>query len=106
MKKPLLLAAALLSAAAVFTPWAQRAGAPEPRAVAPRGPLLPQEQALANLFDSTAPSVAYITTEVLEQTGFFTAAGGAGRGQRLRLGRGRATSSPTSTCWRARAASR
>ena len=82
MKKPVLLVAALLSTAAVCTPWAQRAGAPEPRAVAPRGPLQAQEQALANLFDSTAPSVAYITTEVLERTGFFTAqvAQGAGSG--------------------------
>jgi 2-alkenal reductase len=71
MKKPLLLVAALLSAAAVLTPWAQRGGAPEPRAVAPRGPLQPQEQSLTALFDATAPSVAYITTERLERTGVF-----------------------------------
>jgi 2-alkenal reductase len=82
LKKPLLLAAALVSAAAVLSPWAQGGGAPEPRAVAPRGPLPPQEQALASLFESTAPSVAYITTERLERTGFFTAevAQGAGSG--------------------------
>jgi len=82
MKKPLLLVAALVSAAAVFSPWAQRGGAPDPRAVTPRGPLLPQEQALAGLFESTAPSVAYITTERLARTGFFTAevAQGAGSG--------------------------
>jgi 2-alkenal reductase len=43
---------------------------------------LPQEQALAGLFDATAPSVAYITTERVERTGFFTAevAQGAGSG--------------------------
>jgi 2-alkenal reductase len=82
MKKFLFLLAAFVSAAAVLTPWAQRNGPPEPRAVAPRGPLLPQEQALANLFDATAPSVAYITTERLERTGLFTAevAQGAGSG--------------------------
>ncbi len=83
MKKALLLAVATIaSAAAVFSPWAQRGGAPEPRAVAPRGPLQPQEQALTALFDATAPSVAYITTERLERTGFFSAevAQGAGSG--------------------------
>jgi 2-alkenal reductase len=82
MKKPLLLAAALLFAAAALTPWAQRGGAVEPRAVAPRGPLLPNEQTLVALFEATAPSVAYITTERVERTGFFTAevAQGAGSG--------------------------
>jgi 2-alkenal reductase len=81
MKKPILLVAAVLSAAAL-APWAQRTGTPEPRAVAPRGPLLAQELALASLFESTAPSVAYITTERLERTGFFSAevAQGAGSG--------------------------
>ena len=82
MKKPILLAAAVLTAAVVFAPWAQRGGAPEPRAVTPRPPLPAQEQALAGLFESTAPSVAYITTERLARTGFFTAevAQGAGSG--------------------------
>jgi len=82
MKKPVLLVAAALSAAAVLTPWAQKAAVPEPRAVAPRGPLLAHEQALAGLFQSAAPSVAYITTERLERTGLFTAglAQGAGSG--------------------------
>jgi 2-alkenal reductase len=82
MKKALLLVAATLSAAAILTPWAQKGPAAEPRAVAPRGPLLPQEQALAGLFETSAPSVAYITTERLERTGFFTAevAQGAGSG--------------------------
>jgi 2-alkenal reductase len=82
MKKPLLVAAALLSAVAAFTPWAQRHGSPEPRAIAPRGPLMPHEQALVGLFEATAPSVAYITTERIERTGLFTAgvAQGAGSG--------------------------
>ena len=82
MKKPILLAAAALAAVVAFAPWAQKNGAAEPRAVAPRGPLLPQEQALAGLFDASAPSVAYITTERLERTGLFTAgvAQGAGSG--------------------------
>lgn len=54
----------------------------EPRAIAPRGPLPLAEQALVSLFDSAAPSVAYITTEILQPTGFFTAtvAQGAGSG--------------------------
>ena len=82
MKKPLLLAAAVLSAATAFAPWAQKGGAVAPRAVAPRGPLLTHEQALVGLFETAAPSVAYITTERLERTGFFSAevAQGAGSG--------------------------
>jgi 2-alkenal reductase len=53
-----------------------------PRPVTPRGPLLPHEQALVRLFEEAAPSVAYITTEQLRPTGFFTAtvARGAGSG--------------------------
>jgi len=82
MKKSILLAAAALSAAVALSPWAQKNGTPEPRAVAPRGPLMPQEQALAGLFEAAAPSVAYITTERLARTGMFTAqvAQGAGSG--------------------------
>jgi 2-alkenal reductase len=82
MKKPILLVAAVLSAAAALAPWAQKAAVPEPRAVAPRGPLLAHEQALVGLFESAAPSVAYITTERLARTGMFTAqvAQGAGSG--------------------------
>jgi len=54
----------------------------EPRAVAPRGPLLASEQAMVNLFENAAPSVAYITTEVVTGAGFFGAevARGAGSG--------------------------
>jgi 2-alkenal reductase len=44
----------------------------EPRTVSPRGPLLPAEQSVVRLFESAAPSVAYITTERLEATSFFT----------------------------------
>ena len=82
MKKPVLILAAALSAVAALAPWAQKGGTPEPRAVAPRGPLLPHEQALASLFEAAAPSVAYITTERLQRTGLFTAgyAQGAGSG--------------------------
>lgn len=82
MKKSLLFAAAVMSAAAALSPWAQKGGAPEPRAVTPRGPLQPHELALANLFEATAPSVAYITTERLERNGLFSAgvAQGAGSG--------------------------
>jgi 2-alkenal reductase len=44
----------------------------EPRAVSPRGALLPAEQSVVRLFENAAPSVAYITTERVEQTTFFT----------------------------------
>ncbi|NJD88372.1 MAG: trypsin-like serine protease [Betaproteobacteria bacterium] len=82
MKKSILLVAAAISAVTALAPWAQKGPVSEPRAVAPRGPLMPQEQALANLFESAAPSVAYITTERLARTGLFTAevAQGAGSG--------------------------
>ena len=54
----------------------------EPRPVTPRGSLPAVEQAQVELFENAAPSVAYITTEVLQATGFFTAtvAHGAGSG--------------------------
>lgn len=53
----------------------------EPRTVSARGPLLDQERALVSLFEAAAPSVAYITTERVQQ-GFFYAevAQGAGSG--------------------------
>lgn len=61
---------------------AQNAPRVEPRATQPRGPLLPHEQALVGLFENAAPSVAYITTEVLQPRGFFAAevSQGAGSG--------------------------
>ena len=70
-----------LAALAVPVAVAQRAPA-EPRPVLPRGPLLPQEQAVVKLFESAAPSVAYITTQALARRGLFVAevAQGAGSG--------------------------
>ncbi len=38
----------------------------QPRTVTPRGPLLGDEQRIVNLFESASPSVAYITTEVVQ----------------------------------------
>jgi 2-alkenal reductase len=69
----------LAAAAGVGARDAPRGG---PRAVTPRGPLLPAEQAVVELFQNAAPSVAYITTEILQPTGFFTStvAKGAGSG--------------------------
>jgi len=55
-------------------------GLAEPRPVTPRGPLLVHEQALVRLFSEAAPSVAYLTTEQLRATGFFTAAMAQGAG--------------------------
>src|SRR5437868_1802098 len=57
---------------AVFASLATSAQPVEPRPVAPRGPLLPAEQSVVRLFESAAPSVAYITTERVEATSFFT----------------------------------
>jgi 2-alkenal reductase len=59
-----------------------RDATPTPREVAPRGALLPAEQSMVNLFETSAPSVAYITTESLQPAGFFRAevAQGAGSG--------------------------
>ena len=44
-----------------------------PRAVTPRGALPPTEQQVVDLFAQLAPSVAYITSEVLQQTSLFGA---------------------------------
>lgn len=61
------LAAALFGGAL----WAQRERPVEPRAVTPRGALLEAERAMIGLFDATAPSVAYITTESEYRYGWF-----------------------------------
>ncbi|MGZ5079103.1 MAG: S1C family serine protease [Usitatibacter sp.] len=66
------IAALLAAGLAILTPFAQRNAPVEPRAVAPRGALLPQEQAVVRLFESSAPSVAYITTQVVARHGFFS----------------------------------
>jgi 2-alkenal reductase len=73
------VAASFLAATSLF---AQRPAPVEPRAVSPRGALLPAEQSTIHLFETTAPSVAYINTERLEPTSFFTVgvAKGAGSG--------------------------
>ena len=57
--------------AALFTSLAAHSQTAEPRSVAPRGPLLPAETSVVRLFETAAPSVAYITTERIEQTSFF-----------------------------------
>ncbi len=75
--RALVAALALLGAASAPAQNPPRA---EPRAVAARGSLLPQEQAVVNLFEAAAPSVAYITTEVVQRTGLFTAEVGQGAG--------------------------
>ncbi len=82
MKKPVLFAMLLSCAAASAWVHAQRpAEKPvEPRTIAPRGPLLDSERSLVNLFEQAAPSVAYITTERMEQTGFFSVGVAQGAG--------------------------
>jgi len=52
----------------------------EPRAVTPRGALQDSERSLVTLFEQAAPSVAYITTERVEQTGFFSVGVAQGAG--------------------------
>ncbi len=47
-------------------PSSSNANKIQPRAVTPRGPLLGDEQRIVNLFESASPSVAYITTEVVQ----------------------------------------
>jgi 2-alkenal reductase len=81
--KRFALAFAAISAvgATVWTCMAQSPPRAEPRAVAPRGALPDAERAVVDLFQRAAPSVAYITTEVLQQSGWFvTASQGAGSG--------------------------
>jgi 2-alkenal reductase len=75
-----VLAALVLAGAGGVLVVARDAPHVEPRAIAPRGPLPPTEQSLIELFENAAPSVAYITTEILQPTGFFTAAVAKGAG--------------------------
>ncbi len=72
--------ALMLSAATGLWVCARAAASVDSRQVTPRGPLPGGEQALVSLFENAAPSVAYITTEVLQATGFFTAAVAQGAG--------------------------
>src|SRR5512139_1040926 len=73
---------AAVLALAVCVPLAAAGARPEPRAVTPRGPLAAAEQSVVKLFEATAPSVAYVTTERVQLSGFFTAevSRGAGSG--------------------------
>src|SRR5882757_11342461 len=73
-------AALVLAVATGEVVAARKAPQAEPRAITPRGALPPDEQAVVGLFESSAPSVAYITTEILQPTGFFTAAVAKGAG--------------------------
>ncbi|HYB51995.1 MAG TPA: trypsin-like peptidase domain-containing protein [Burkholderiaceae bacterium] len=65
-----LLGALLIAFCGLSTGARERA---EPRSIAPRGPLAPSEQSMIALFEAAAPSVAYITTEVVHSAGFFGA---------------------------------
>ncbi len=52
----------------------------QPRSVNPRGALLSDEQAVVKLFEDTAPSVAYITTETVQRNALGGAAVSQGAG--------------------------
>jgi 2-alkenal reductase len=76
-------AVALLSTSvAAWDSLAQSPPKAQPRAVAPRGPLPDTERTVVELFQRSASSVAYITTEVPQQSGWFVTgvAQGAGSG--------------------------
>ncbi len=78
--KGIQLALIALTAALPFTSALARDAKIEPRTVTSRGALLPAEQGVISLFEAAAPSVAYITTEVLQQTSWFAAEIGQGAG--------------------------
>lgn len=82
MNKTIALTALLSLATAATLISAQRPAdqSIEPRSVTPRGPLLDHEKGMVALFERAAPSVAYITTERLELTDFFTAGVAQGAG--------------------------
>src|SRR5258708_28049617 len=65
---PVLAVAAVVAGVAVLARDAPRV---EPRAVTPRGPLPPAEQALVGLFPDAAPSVASLPTEIRQPPGFL-----------------------------------
>lgn len=64
------VAAALLAGTA-FTSFGRDGGPGVPRQVTPRGALLPAEQQVVDLFQTAAPSVAYITSEVVQGGGWL-----------------------------------
>ena len=74
-----VFAALLCTAALAFTCADLGAREAAPRSVTPRESLLPDEQAVVTLFERSAPSVAYITTETV-QRGLFGAQVGQGAG--------------------------
>ena len=72
---------AAIAACAAWTCAAQTPPRAEARVIAPRGALPDSERSVIALFHNAAPSVAYITTEVVQRSGLFvTAAQGAGSG--------------------------
>jgi 2-alkenal reductase len=77
-----LVLAAIASVGGGLVTFARGAQKAEPRTVAPRGPLNDEERRLVSLFESAAPSVAYITTEIVRARGLFRSevAQGAGSG--------------------------
>lgn len=64
------VAAALLAGTA-FTSFGRDGGPGVPRQITPRGALLPAEQQVVDLFQTAAPSVAYITSEVVQGGGWL-----------------------------------
>jgi 2-alkenal reductase len=75
------IGAAFVAATASLPSLAQSPPRAEPRVVTPRGALPESERTVVDLFQHAAPSVAYITTEVLQQSGWSVTTGqGAGSG--------------------------
>jgi 2-alkenal reductase len=68
------------SGAVIAIDAAHAAQGVESRAITPRGPLGEEERRLVALFESAAPSVAYITTEIVRARGLFGAEVGQGAG--------------------------
>ena len=106
MRIALILALALL-AAFVAEPYVARYfyASEAPRTVAARGDLAPAEQATTELFQRASPSVVHVFAQPGGGGGKLDRPGRGRRGRadrhRLRLGRGRAISSPTTTSSRA-----
>ncbi len=76
------LAAGIALAGLAFTALDSGARETAPRTVSPRGKLLSDEQAVVDLFERSAPSVAYITTETVQRDMFGSSdvSQGAGSG--------------------------
>ena len=77
-----LVALMLVSASGLLWGTDSLAREAQPRSVSPRGGLLADEQAVVRLFEETAPSVAYITTETVQRNvlGGAEVSQGAGSG--------------------------